>query len=157
MQTTSTPQQGERINLLAAGLITAVGGHLLLNLLGLPKLFTLPAPGFMAILVAALKVFWTLAGLGAGAYVIYNASFMVNARSYTKAKIAARGALVLPLFGLAGAITGFALVPVGALAMLLLRQPHWMAAFDDVEIVYENSEEESATESEPVTPPVERP
>ncbi len=134
MQTTTTPQQLERINLLAAALLTAAGAHLLLSLLGLPSLFTPSNVGITGILIITLKLVWALAAIGASGFVLYTASFMVNARSHAKSNLAARCALVLPFIGFAGLITGAALIPAGAAALFFLRKPLWMAAFDDVYI-----------------------
>lgn len=129
MNTNTTPQQIEKINYLAAGLLTAAGAHMILSLLGIPGLLASSTPGFLGILLTALKVSWSAAGFLAGAYVAYNAFFMVNARDFQKARVAAIGALVLPLLGMTGIITAFALIPVGALTLVVLRQPEWKAAF----------------------------
>ncbi len=140
MKTNTNAQQLERINLLAAGLLTAAGAHLLLNLLGIPKLLSSSTPGALGILFTALKVCWTFAGIVGAGYVIYNGSYFLNARSIARSRIAARGAMVLPLLGLTGFITVFALVPLGAFTFWLLKQPTWMAPFDDVDVVYTDAE-----------------
>jgi hypothetical protein len=120
---TTTPQLITKINAVAAALLLAAGAHTFLCLCATPALLAPSTNGILGIILAALKLSWTSVGAMAGAYVFYNAAHMIGARSFQKARIAAVGVL--------GAITAFALVPAGALAFLLLRQPDWKAAFAD--------------------------
>jgi hypothetical protein len=129
MNTNTTPHLVDKINFLAVGLLTAAGIHMALNLLSVSAVLASAHAGPLGITFTALKLSWTVAGFLAGAYVGYNAIFMVNARDFTKARMAAIGALILPLVGVTGLITGFALIPLGAAILLLFRLPEWKAAF----------------------------
>jgi hypothetical protein len=128
---TTTPQLITKINAVAAALLLAAGAHTFLCLYATPALLTPSTNGTLGIIFAALKLSWTSVGAIAGAYVFYNAAHMIRARSFQKARVAAIGALALPLFGVLGPITAFALVPAGLAAFLLLRHPDWKAAFAD--------------------------
>jgi hypothetical protein len=128
---TNTPQLITKINAVAAALLLAAGAHTFLCLCATPALLAPATNGTLGIIFAAMKLSWTSVGAIAGAYVFYNAAHMIRARSFQKARIAAVGALALPLFGVLGPITAFALLPAGTLAFVLLRQPDWKAAFAD--------------------------
>jgi hypothetical protein len=129
MNTNTTPHLVDKINFLAVGLMTASGVHMALNLLSISAVLASAHAGLLGITLTALKLSWTVAGFLAGAYVAYNAIFMLHARDFAKTRIAAIGAILLPLVGVTGLITGFALVPLGAAVLLLLRLPEWKAAF----------------------------
>jgi hypothetical protein len=129
MNTTTTSQLVDKINFLAVGLITAAGIHMALNLFSVSSVLASAHAGLLGIIFTALKLSWTVAGFLAGGYVAYNTWFMFHARDFTKARTAAIGALVLPLVGITGLITGFALIPLGAAILLLFRLPNWQAAF----------------------------
>jgi hypothetical protein len=135
MNTNATPQQIEKLNYLATGLLAAAGAHIVLIVLSVSGMLAASSPGFLGILVTVLKVSWTAAGFFGAAYVAYNTFFMLNGRDYHKARIAAIGALVLPLFGASGVITAFALIPLGGIALYLFRQPAWKAVFGIEEAV----------------------
>jgi len=125
----TTQRQKEVINLVAAGLLAAAAAHMGLSLLSIPHLLASSSSDLLGIVLTTLKISWSAAGFVGGAYVLYNAISMVNAKCFNKARVAAIGALILPLLGVNGIITAFALLPVGAIAVVLLRSEHWKAAF----------------------------
>jgi len=119
----------EIINLVAAGLLAAAGAHMGLSLLSMPGLLASTTTDVFGIVLTYLKITWSAVGFMGGAYVLYNAVSMVNARCFNKARVASVGALVLPFLGLQGIVTAFALLPLGAIAVVLLRRAEWKAAF----------------------------
>ncbi len=127
--TNITKRQKEVINLVAAGLLAAAAAHMGLSLLSMPRLLAASASDLVSIILTAIKISWCAVGFIGSAYVIYNAVSMLNAKCFNKARIAAIGALILPLLGVNGIITAFALLPIGALAVVLLRKAEWQAAF----------------------------
>ncbi len=150
MNTHATPQQIEKLNYLGTGLLAATGAHVVLIALSVSGMLAASSSGFLGILLTALKVTWTAAGFFGAAFVAYNTFFMLNARDYQKARIAAIGALVLPFFGASGIITAFALIPLGGIAFYLFRQPEWKAVFGVEEAVPAPVEEYQAAELEGV-------
>ena len=134
-QAMHTPEstRTENLQYVAAGVLTAVVAHALLCIATLPALMASPAIGAVAIGFKAAKVLWTLAGIAAASFVGYQASFFFGARSHAKARLAAIGALILPLIATNGVITAFALLPAGAIAFAILRQPQFRALFPDGE------------------------
>ena len=70
-----------------------------------------------------------IAGVLGGGFVALQSLSVFKGKDYGKARMAAIGTLVLPIVGLTGGITAFALVPIGAAAWWLLRQPAWQAGF----------------------------
>ncbi len=141
---TPNQQRIENLNYAAAGLMTAAGTHLLLCVATLPGLMSAPAAGYGEIAFKSAKVLWTLAGIGGAGFVGCHAAFLLGARSYQKARLAAFGALLLPLIATNGIVTAFALVPAAVVALALLRQPAYRAAFPDGEI----AEVEAVNETE---------
>lgn len=115
--------------MLGAALITASAAHGLLCLATLPGLIDAPSEGFIGGAVKVLGTLWTIAGVLAGGYVALQTLSVFNGKDYAKARLAAIGTLGLPVVGLVGGVTAFALVPIGAAAWWLLRQPSWQAGF----------------------------
>lgn len=128
---TPTSSSVENLRYIAAGLMAAAGAHLLLCVATMPGLMAAPAAGFAGVAFKAAKILWTLAGIAGAAFVGGHAFSVLSARSHAKARVAALGAIVLPLMATNGVITAFALVPVGVLTLVLLRQPQFRAAFAD--------------------------
>jgi hypothetical protein len=127
----NTQSGTEKLNMLAAGLITALAVHALFCVAAMPAAIAASHETFP---LAALKLFrlvWNLAGIGGAAYLAFQAVGMVNGRSYTQARIAAIGGLLLPLLGSPGAVTAFALIPLGLLTTYLLKQIDWQILFQD--------------------------
>ena len=114
--------QDDHLNWLGAGLLTAVGAHGLLCAAALPGLIALPHEGGVAVLTKAALVIWTFVGIPAAAYVGMKIAGIFNGRSYADARLGVFGTMLLPLAGQPGAVTAFALIPAGILALLLLRQ-----------------------------------
>ncbi len=115
--------------MLGAALITASVGHGLLCLATLPGLTDAPHEGFIGGAGKVLGILWTIAGALAAAYVAMQTLSFFGGKDYAKAKTASLGTLLLPLVGLTGGITAFALVPIGAAGWWLLRKPSWQAGF----------------------------
>lgn len=128
---TPHPSHAENLRYVAAGLIAAAGAHLLLCVATLPALMAAPAPDFATIAFKAAKVLWTLAGIAGAAFVGGHAFSLLGMRSHAQARLAALGALALPLVATNGAITAFALVPAGVIALVMLRRPEYRSAFPD--------------------------
>lgn len=127
---TRNKRQKEVIRLVAAGLLAAAAAHMALALAGMPGLLAASSTDVFGIILSAVKISWSAVGFVGGAYVLYNAASMVNATCLNKSRVAAIGALILPFLGLNGIITAFALLPLGAIAVVLLRRAEWKAAFD---------------------------
>lgn len=121
----------EKLNLLGAALITAIAAHGLLCLATLPGLLAAPTAGFLAGALKAAGILWTLVGIAAAGYAAFQGYSIFNGRSLVKARKAAIAALLLPLIGLTGGVTAFALLPIGGAAFFLFRSPAWQAAFAD--------------------------
>ena len=145
MDTGNTPIW-EKLDMLGAALMTASVGHGLLCLATLPGLIEAPYSGVLGGAVKVLGIVWTIAGVVAAGYVAVQALSIFKGKNYEKAYRAAIGTLALPFIGLTGGVTAFALVPFGAAAWWLLRQPSWQAGFAPVDV--EN-------EPEPEIPPIE--
>lgn len=145
--------QYDGVNCLGAGLITAVGGHVLLCAAALPKLFSMPHDGVVAVIAKVLLLLWTALGIPAGAFVIMKTTGIFNGRSYAEARRAAIGTMILSVVGTPGLVTAFALIPAGALALYLLNRPSWKAVFAEfapVQPVEEPVDEPSSEEIEEV-------
>jgi hypothetical protein len=127
----SNPSQNEKLNYIAAAIISAAGIHVMLSALALPGIFALPAAGMAEIAMKAAKIAWTLAGVAGGAFVAFQALSIIQGRSFRKGRLAAMGALALPLLGVSGPITAWPLLPVGIIALALLHSPGWKEAFAD--------------------------
>lgn len=125
----------EKLNMLAAGLITAISAHGLLCLASMPGQISAPAAGFVAVVLKAAAVAWTIAGVAAAGYAGWLASSIINGRSLARSQKAALVTLILPLIGVTGGITAFALLPIGGLAYYLFRAPEWQAAFADTAVL----------------------
>ena len=121
----------EKLNLLGAALITATAAHGLLCLASLPGLIAAPAAGFAAVSLKTAGIAWTLAGVAGAGYAGWLASSIFHGRSLTRSRKAAVTGLLLPLLGVTGGITAFALLPISALAWHLFRLPEWQAFFAD--------------------------
>lgn len=127
-----TTQSGtEKLNMLAAGLITALAVHALFSVAAIPAAIGAPHDTLLLAVGKALRLLWNIAGIGAAAYLAFNAAGMINGRNYNQSRMAGYGALLLPLLGAPGLVTAFALLPLGLLATYLLRQPDWQALFSD--------------------------
>lgn len=121
--------------MIGAALMTATGAHALLCLATMPSLLNSPATGFVAIALKTAGIIWNLAGMGAGIYAALQSFAIINARSLAKAQKAAIAALVLPLIGLTGGVTAFALLPIGAVAFFLFKSADWQMAFADFAVL----------------------
>lgn len=115
--------------MLGAALITGSAAHGLLCLAALPGLMQAPYAGFIGGAGKILGILWTIAGVLGGGFVALQSLSVFKGKDYAKARVAAIGTLVLPIVGLTGGVTAFALVPIGAAAWWLLRQPAWQAGF----------------------------
>lgn len=144
MQTTHSGT--EKLNMLAAGLITALAVHGLFCVASLPAAMEAPRHTFLLGALKVARLLWTVAGIGGSAYLAFQAAGMINGRSYQQARIAGIGALLLPLLGSPGTVTAFALLPLGLLVHFLLKQSDWQMLFRDA-MTYETSEE-ALTETE---------
>ena len=121
----------EKLNMLGAALITATAAHGLLCLASLPGVINAPAAGFVAIALKCAGIIWSVAGVAAAGYAAWLGYSIINGRSLLRSQKAARLTLLLPLVGLTGGVTAFALLPIGALALYLFRSAEWQAAFAD--------------------------
>lgn len=117
--------------MLAAGLLTALAVHALFCAAALPAAIGASHETFQLGALKLLRLLWNLAGIGAAAYLIFQAVGMINGRTYAQARVAGIGAIILPLFGSPGAVTAFALLPLGLLVTYLLKQADWQALFGD--------------------------
>jgi hypothetical protein len=147
----------EKLNMLGAALLTASAAHGLLCLATLPGLIEAPHAGLIGGAGKALGILWTIAGVVGGAFVALRSLSVFQGKDFAKARFAAIGTLVLPAVGLTGGVTAFALVPIGAAAWWLLRQPSWQAGFanfgaepiDETQPVAEMETEEEPEVEEP--------
>jgi hypothetical protein len=121
----------EKLNLLGAAMMTATAAHGLFCLATLPGLLNAPTAGFIAMALKLAGVTWTVAGVAAACYVAFQSMAIFNGRSLARARNAAVATLILPLIGLTGGVTAFALLPIGALAYFLFRSADWQSAFAD--------------------------
>jgi hypothetical protein len=121
----------EKLNLLGAAMITATAAHGLFCLATLPGLINTPTLGFIATAVKLAGVTWSLAGIAAAGYAAFQSAAVLNGRSLAAARKAAVATLILPLIGLTGGVTAFALLPIGAVAFFLFRSADWQSAFAD--------------------------
>ena len=134
----------EKLNMLAAAMLTALTIH---TLMCGAALLTLGFAGAFSIL-GFLQAIWLLAGVAAGGFLVFKATSLINGRSYQSSRIAALGSLALPLLGSAGAVTAFALIPLGAFAFYLLKQHDTQVLFADFASNV-SSEEEYLVEEQP--------
>ena len=125
----------EKLNLLGAAMITATTAHGLLCLAATPGLLATPTAGFLATALKIAGILWNLAGIAAAGYAAFHCYSIFNGRSLAKSQKAAIATLVLPLIGLTGGVTAFALLPIGAAAFFLFRAPAWQAAFADYAVL----------------------
>ena len=123
----------EKLNYFAAALLTVAGIHVLFSLLSLPGALATGEGAAHAGVGRLLRILFLSLGAAGGAVVAYFASFIINGRSFRKARLAAMGAMALPLLGPVGAITIFALLPLGIVALLVLGKAEWKGAFADGE------------------------
>jgi hypothetical protein len=72
---------------------------------------------------------WAFASIPAVGFVIMKTTGFFNGRDYAAAKLGALGTVFLPIVGVSGAVTAFALIPAGLIASFLLRQPSWRSVF----------------------------
>ncbi|RYD84445.1 MAG: hypothetical protein EOP84_05460 [Verrucomicrobiaceae bacterium] len=127
----TTHSGSEKLNMLAAGLITALSVHALFCVAAMPAAMGASHDTILLAAAKALRILWNIAGIGAAAYLIMEATGMINGRSYAKARLAGFGALLLPLLGSPGLVTVFALLPIGLLTTYLLKQTDWQVLFQD--------------------------
>ena len=127
----TTHSGSEKLNMLAAGLITALSIHALFCVAAMPAAIGASHDTLLLAAVKVLRLLWNIAGIGAAAYLILEATGMINGRSYAQARFAGFGALLLPLLGSPGLVTVFALLPIGLLTTYLLRQSDWQVLFRD--------------------------
>jgi len=127
----STNNGTEKLNLLATGLMTAQAVHILMNIGALPGIFAKDSEGLTGTLLTGAQAVWTIGGVVAGIFLAIQAAGFFNGASCRHARVAAAGSLALPLLGTAGAVTAFALIPLGLVAWFLLRQPEWQMLFRD--------------------------
>jgi len=119
----------DNVNCLAAALIAAAGFHVLFCLLAFPELVATESSGTIGLLIKTLRIAWYATGVAGGVALIVCACYLINLSDFKKARIAGYGALLLPLLGGTGAVTAWALVPLGIFLILLLRTEAWRAAF----------------------------
>jgi hypothetical protein len=125
----------EKLNMLGAALITATAAHGLLCLASLPGLSNAPAAGFLAAALKFAGITWSVAGVTAAGYAAWLGYSIINGRSLLRSQKAAQLTLILPLIGLTGGVTAFALLPIGGLAFYLFRSSAWQAAFADTAVL----------------------
>jgi hypothetical protein len=121
----------EKLNMLAAGLVTAQAVHILMSIAALPGIFARGNGTTSGILMTGATTAWTIAGIVGGIFLAVQAIGFFNGASCRQARFAAAGSLALPLLGAAGAVTAFALIPLGILSLILLRQSEWQLLFRD--------------------------
>ena len=83
----------------------------------------------MGLLFKGALILWTLLGIPAAAYVGIKSAGLFNGRNYSDARCGAIGTMFLPLLGQPGAVTAFALVPAGIMALVLLKRQDWRVTF----------------------------
>ncbi len=123
----------EKLNYFAAALLTVAGIHTLLSLLSLPGALATGDGAQYAGIWRLLRITFLLLGVAGGAVVSYFACFVINGRSFRKARLAALGAMALPFLGPIGAVTIFALLPLGIVSFVASRSGDWKSAFSDVQ------------------------
>lgn len=119
----------DNVNCLAAALIAAAGFHVLFCLLSFPEVLAVDRSGILGLFIKALYIGWYGTGVVGGVAVILCACYLINLRDFQKARVAGYGALLLPVLGGTGAVTAWALLPLGISLVLLLRTQTWRAAF----------------------------
>ena len=129
---TNTQGNTDKLNMLAAGLITAVAVHVLMCIATLPGIVASTTEvSVTAMLLKGLRILWEVLGTGAGIFVAVQALGLINGNSLRQARIGAFGALALPLLGSCGAVTVFALLPLGLYAILIVRNSENQSLFRD--------------------------
>lgn len=130
----NTNMQGntEKLNMLAAGLITAIAIHALMCVATLPGIVASTTDVSLgAMTLKGIRILWEVLGTAAGIFVAVQALGFINGNSLRQARIGAFGALVLPLLGSVGAVSAFALIPLGLYAVLTLRNSDNQTLFRD--------------------------
>lgn len=123
----------EKLNYLAAALLAVAGIHVLLSLLSLPAALATGEGSAYAGVWRLLRIVFLVLGAVGGIVVAFFACYIINGRSFRKARLAAIGAAALPFLGPMGAVTIFALLPLGITAFLIFGKDGWRTAFSDVQ------------------------
>jgi hypothetical protein len=129
---TNTQGNTEKLNMLAAGLLTAIAVHVLMCIATLPGIVASSTDASIsALALKSARILWQVLGTAGGIFVAVQAVGLVNGNSLRQARVGAIGALALPFLGSIGAVTAFALVPLGLYAVLTLRSSESHTLFRD--------------------------